>query len=126
MTGGRARGATGKKSAGSAVSTTQEASPANGRPAGVRGSTRRELVENEMYEHAARLFAERGFAGTSLQDVADAMGVTRPALYYYVKSKDELLSKLVGRSPRILPRFSPRSTPAPTSIRWRSCAQPSA
>ncbi|WP_073455249.1 TetR family transcriptional regulator [Pseudonocardia thermophila] len=61
-----------------------------------RSSTaRRELVENELYEHATRLFAERGFAGTSLQDIADAMGITRPALYYYVKSKDELLAKLV-------------------------------
>ncbi|MFC4948770.1 TetR/AcrR family transcriptional regulator [Pseudonocardia sp. GCM10023141] len=60
------------------------------------GGTRRELVENEMYEHAIRLFAERGFAGTSLQDIADAMGMTRPALYYYVKSKDELLAKLAA------------------------------
>lgn len=48
-----------------------------------------------MYEQASRLFAERGFAGTSLQDIAQAMGITRPALYYYVKSKDELLAKLV-------------------------------
>lgn len=48
-----------------------------------------------MYEQATRLFAERGFAGTSLQDIADAIGITRPALYYYVKSKDELLAKLV-------------------------------
>ncbi|MBC3193349.1 TetR/AcrR family transcriptional regulator [Pseudonocardia sp. C8] len=58
-------------------------------------TARRELVENEIYEHATRLFAERGFAGTSLQDIADAMGITRPALYYYVRSKDELLAKLV-------------------------------
>lgn len=58
-------------------------------------SARRELVENEIYEHATRLFAERGFAGTNLQDIADAVGLTRPALYYYVKSKDELLAKLV-------------------------------
>ncbi|HWD03658.1 MAG TPA: TetR/AcrR family transcriptional regulator [Amycolatopsis sp.] len=58
-------------------------------------TSRRELVENELYEHATRLFAERGFAGTSLQDIADAMGITRPALYYYVKSKEELLAKLV-------------------------------
>ena len=58
-------------------------------------TARRELVENEIYEQATRLFAERGFAGTSLQDIADAMGITRPALYYYVKSKDELLAKLV-------------------------------
>ena len=59
-------------------------------------SVRRELVENEIYEQAIRLFAERGFAGTSLQDIADALGITRPALYYYVKSKDELLAKLAA------------------------------
>ncbi|AFJ34608.1 TetR/AcrR family transcriptional regulator [Mycobacterium sp. MOTT36Y] len=58
-------------------------------------SMRKELVENQMYETAAKLFAERGFAGTSLQDIADAMGITRPALYYYVKSKEDLLSRLV-------------------------------
>lgn len=63
--------------------------------AGRVSTARRELVENELFEHATRLFAERGFAGTSLQDIADAMGITRPALYYYVKSKDELLAKLV-------------------------------
>lgn len=60
-----------------------------------RASARRELVENEIYEHATQLFAERGFAGTNLQDIAEAVGLTRPALYYYVKSKDELLAKLV-------------------------------
>ena len=59
-------------------------------------TARRELVENEIYEQAIRLFAERGFAGTSLQDIADALGITRPALYYYVKSKDELLAKLAA------------------------------
>lgn len=58
-------------------------------------TARRERVENEIYEQASKLFAERGFAGTSLQDIADAMGVTRPSLYYYVKSKDELLARLV-------------------------------
>jgi AcrR family transcriptional regulator len=54
------------------------------------------LVENEIYEHAIRLFAERGFAGTSLQDIADATGITRPALYYYVTSKNELLARLAA------------------------------
>ena len=59
------------------------------------GTTRRSLVENEIYEHATRLFAEHGFAGTTLQDIAEAVGVTRPALYYYFKSKDAILAKLV-------------------------------
>ncbi|GAA4787028.1 hypothetical protein GCM10023200_21430 [Actinomycetospora chlora] len=56
---------------------------------------RRELVEAQIYEQATRLFAERGFAGTSLQDIAEAMGMTRPSLYYYVRNKDELLARLV-------------------------------
>lgn len=66
----------------------------NGNPR--RGTVRRELVESEIQEHAARLFAERGFAGTSLQDIADSVGITRQALYYYVKSKDEVLAELVA------------------------------
>lgn len=60
-----------------------------------KGGTRRALVEAELLEQAARLFADRGFAGTNLQDVAEAMGTTRAALYYYVKNKDELLTRLV-------------------------------
>ena len=63
----------------------------NGKP-----TIRRDLVMTEIYDQATRLFAERGFAGTSFQDIADAVGLTRPALYYYVKSKDELLAKLVA------------------------------
>lgn len=61
-----------------------------------RSNTRRGLVEQNIYVQATRLFAERGFAGTSFQDIADAVGLTRPALYHYVRSKDELLAKLVA------------------------------
>jgi AcrR family transcriptional regulator len=62
---------------------------------GPRPNARRDLVEAQILEHATRLFAERGFAGTSLQDIAEAAGLTRPALYHYVRSKDDLLSRLV-------------------------------
>ncbi|MFG2586140.1 TetR/AcrR family transcriptional regulator [Streptomyces malaysiensis] len=62
---------------------------------GAWSGVRRELVENELYEQAARLFALKGFAGTSIQDIASAMGVSRQALYYYVKNKDDLIEKLV-------------------------------
>lgn len=78
-----------------AASEEREASKSVNAQASAPSSVRKELVENQMYETAATLFAQRGFAGTSLQDIADAMGITRPALYYYVKSKDELLAKLV-------------------------------
>lgn len=60
-----------------------------------RVNVRRGLIEQEIYEQAIQLFAERGFAGTNFQDIADAVGLTRPALYHYVSSKEDLLARLV-------------------------------
>ncbi|GGF33950.1 TetR/AcrR family transcriptional regulator [Subtercola lobariae] len=60
-------------------------------------SSRHDLVTKQIFETAITLIAERGFAGTSLQDIADAAGLTRSALYYYIKSKDDLLARLVGQ-----------------------------
>ncbi len=40
---------------------------------------------------AARLISENGVGGTSLDDVADKLGVTKPSVYYYVNSKEELI-----------------------------------
>lgn len=58
--------------------------------------SRKELVANQLLERAAQLFVERGVAGTSVRDIADAMGLTRPALYYYFPSKEALLKELVS------------------------------
>ncbi|MGV9293884.1 TetR family transcriptional regulator [Amycolatopsis sp. NPDC003676] len=73
-------------------------SPAADPPPKRRGrpNVRRELVEREIKENAARLFAERGVAGTTLQDIADATGLTRQAVYHYVASKDDLFAQLVS------------------------------
>ncbi|HEV8461070.1 MAG TPA: TetR/AcrR family transcriptional regulator [Gaiellaceae bacterium] len=60
-----------------------------------KSNVRRSLVETRILDEAAALFAERGFAETSLQDVADALGIGRTALYHYIGSKDELLETLV-------------------------------
>jgi len=40
---------------------------------------------------AARAFSRKGFHNTSLDDVAAALGVTKPTVYYYVESKEQLL-----------------------------------
>ena len=61
-----------------------------------RSPTRRSLITRELVGTAARLFAERGYETTSLQDVAEAMGVSRTGLYHYVSSKEELLARLVA------------------------------
>jgi AcrR family transcriptional regulator len=40
---------------------------------------------------AARLFNERGFHATSLDDVAASLGVTKPVIYHYLGTKDQVL-----------------------------------
>lgn len=49
----------------------------------------------EIVAAAARLFREKGFSGTSLGDIAEALGTDRASLYYYVGSKDELFHEIV-------------------------------
>lgn len=43
---------------------------------------------------ALKLFAEQGYAGTSIRDIAQALGVTKAALYYHFDSKEEILHAL--------------------------------
>jgi AcrR family transcriptional regulator len=50
-------------------------------------SARRE----ELTRVAARLFAERGYQGTSLADLAEALGMQKPSLYHHIDSKEDLL-----------------------------------
>ncbi len=45
----------------------------------------------------ARLFTRQGFQGTSLDDIAKSLGVTKPTLYYYITNKEEILLECVER-----------------------------
>jgi AcrR family transcriptional regulator len=49
----------------------------------------------EMVRAAARLFSERGYHGTSMQHLADALGLQRGSLYAHIGSKQELLFDVV-------------------------------
>jgi AcrR family transcriptional regulator len=44
--------------------------------------------------HAAALFAERGYAGTSMNDVAAAAGIGKATLYHYVRDKRALVAQI--------------------------------
>ena len=46
---------------------------------------------SELTRQAARLFAERGYHGTSIGDLAEAMGVQKGSLYAHIASKQDLL-----------------------------------
>jgi AcrR family transcriptional regulator len=49
---------------------------------------------NELTRQAARLFAEQGYHGTSMEDLASAMGVQKGSLYAHVRSKEDLLDEI--------------------------------
>jgi TetR/AcrR family transcriptional regulator len=44
---------------------------------------------------AASLFANKGYAGTSVREIVETAGVTKPTLYYYFKNKEELYVRLM-------------------------------
>ncbi|MFI6321782.1 TetR/AcrR family transcriptional regulator [Nonomuraea sp. NPDC050556] len=44
---------------------------------------------------ARELFAEKGVQKTSLQDIADRLGITKPALYYHFSSREDLVRSIV-------------------------------
>ena len=44
-----------------------------------------------MTRTAARLFAERGYHGTSLADLAEALGIQKASLYHHIDTKEDLL-----------------------------------
>jgi AcrR family transcriptional regulator len=63
-----------------------------GRGAPGRARTPRAEREQQMVEAASELFAERGFGGVSMDDIAKASGITKPMLYAYFDSKEGLFA----------------------------------
>ncbi len=55
-------------------------------------------TQGKILAAALRLFADRGYAGTSVQDIVSSARVTKPALYYYFPSKAELYQALLDRA----------------------------
>jgi AcrR family transcriptional regulator len=51
--------------------------------------------EQEIIAEAARLFKEKGYRATTLEDIAAAVGMLKGSLYYYIRSKEELLYLVV-------------------------------
>jgi AcrR family transcriptional regulator len=75
----------------------------------------------QMVRAAARLFSERGYHGTSMQHLADALGLLRGSLYAHIGSKEELLFDVVDEGAnRFLERAeAARNLRAPASERLK-------
>lgn len=54
-------------------------------------------IPERLLSEATRLFAEKGFDGTSVQEVVESAGVTKGAMYHYFSSKDDLLYEIYHR-----------------------------
>ena len=68
------------------------ASPDSPSPwSGGRRRRDRALKRDAVIRAAARAFREHGYHNASLDDIAAVLGVTKPTLYYYVRSKQDLL-----------------------------------
>jgi AcrR family transcriptional regulator len=59
------------------------------------GETRRKPdTRSRIQEIALELFAEQGYEKTSLREIAERLGVTKAALYYHFKTKDDIVASL--------------------------------
>jgi AcrR family transcriptional regulator len=77
------------------VSTTdnsKRSAPARERGSEGNGSKKR---QREIIDAAADIFHRKGYSDTSVQDVADAVGILKGSLYYYIDSKEDLLFRML-------------------------------
>ena len=70
-------------------------------PSGAGGTSRRgdgaglKKRQREIIDAAAEIFYRKGYSETSVQDVADAVGILKGSLYYYIDSKEDLLFQML-------------------------------
>lgn len=81
--------------------------------------------KREIIAAAGKLIGEKGYYGTSLKDIADAIGMSQPGLLHYIGNKERLLSLLVTDN------YDQQGTPAdfaksglPAAIRTACCSLP--
>jgi AcrR family transcriptional regulator len=55
---------------------------------------------NRILNQAMRIFLEKGYHGTSIDDITQAAGLTKGALYWHFKSKEDLVKKLIRKYER--------------------------
>lgn len=53
-------------------------------------------MENKIIDAARSVFIERGYAETSMSEIAARAGINRPALHYYFRTKDKMFQAVFG------------------------------
>jgi len=89
----------------------------------VQPSPIRQPSRDKILDCAEELFARRGFAGTGLAEVADAVGLSKSSLFHHFRSKAQLyaavISRILGRIETALMRSLAEGGPADARLdRW--------
>src|SRR5579863_1917217 len=76
---------------------TLASAPADASPWPVRSPRQRtrDVKREAVIRAAARAFSERGYHNTSIDEIAAALNVTKPTIYYYVENKEQLLLECI-------------------------------
>lgn len=79
----------------------------------------------ELLAAAVRLFRRKGYHDTSMQDLAEAVGIQRGSLYHYIEAKEDLLWDIMDRAMRrLLDAVEPvAASSAPASEKLRRAVQ---
>ncbi|GAB6875413.1 TetR/AcrR family transcriptional regulator [Thermaerobacter litoralis] len=57
--------------------------------------------EQEILDAARKLFRQKGYYATTMQDIAEAVGLQKASLYHYIRSKEALLLQIAGETMRL-------------------------
>lgn len=69
-----------------------------GKPAGPERRSPDIPVRDRLLLAAAELFVRKGYAATSVHEIVEAAGVTKPVLYYYFQNKEGIFREILNRS----------------------------
>ncbi len=73
-------------------------------------------VRAEIFQHASRLFRLRGYAGTSIDDVMLAAGLTRGSFYAHFESKEDLFAEVIRAGDGLLQKLRATDTTVSSAI----------
>ena len=71
--------------------TADKSSPQNGQSSPFNRTAQHDAKRVAILSQAAKLFNYKGSRATTLRDIAESLGLTKTSLYYYVKTKEELI-----------------------------------
>ena len=85
-------------------------------------TTRASRSRNDVVRTAGRLFAERGYHGTSMRDLAAELGLLGSSLYSHISSKEDLLVEVVERGAELFQSSADAAlaTPGPAANRLKA------